>query len=133
MYFNIRYFLLSVILFLTEAYIATYVHDAFIRPFFGDLLVVILIYCAVKAFINMPVVKVTLLVLAFAYSIELSQYFHIVQTLGLEHSKIATTIIGSYFSFIDILMYTAGAVAIIATEKTAQKLKRHETVTEQQA
>ncbi len=131
MYLNKRYLLFALLLFFTEVYIATYVHDAFIRPFFGDLLVVILLYCGVKAFFNLPVVKATLLVLAFAYLIELSQYFHFVKILGLERSKIATTIIGSYFSVIDILMYTAGAVVVIATEKAAQKFKHYETATEQ--
>ena len=127
MFLNKRYLLLTILLFLAEAYIAKYVHDDFIRPFFGDLLVVVLLYCAVRTVVNIPVFKATLLVLTIAYLIEISQHFHLARLLGIEHSRLAALLIGSYFSIIDMLMYTAGALIIIITENTAQKLKHHET------
>ena len=39
--FNKTYFLLTILLFCTEVIIALFVHDNFIRPYFGDVLVVI--------------------------------------------------------------------------------------------
>lgn len=127
MHINKRYLLFAAVLFLTEVCIARDVHDGFIRPFFGDLLAVILLYCAVRTVSTLPVFKATLLVLTVAYLIELSQYFHLAKLLGLEHSRLAALLIGSYFSFTDLLMYTAGALIIILIESTAQKLNHHET------
>jgi hypothetical protein len=50
MAFNKTYSLLALTFFTTEVLIGTYMHDAIIRPYGGDFLVVILIYCIVKSF-----------------------------------------------------------------------------------
>ena len=71
--FERKYFFSAMILFLVEVFIALFVHDNFIRPFFGDVLVVILIYCFIKSFINSPVVVTAVAVLLFAYAIEVLQ------------------------------------------------------------
>ena len=49
--FNKTYFLLALLLLLAEVLIALYLHDALIRPYGGDFLVVILLYCFVKSFV----------------------------------------------------------------------------------
>lgn len=41
-------------LFIVETLIALFLRDAFIRPYMGDVLVVILIYCFVRIFITEP-------------------------------------------------------------------------------
>jgi len=46
--FNKYYFALAALLFVTEVLIARYVTNNFIRSYFGDVLVVILIHCFVK-------------------------------------------------------------------------------------
>ncbi|MGZ3757830.1 MAG: ribosomal maturation YjgA family protein [Mucilaginibacter sp.] len=111
------YFLLAVILFAIEVYIGTYMHDAIIRPYGGDFLVVILIYCFVKSFFNTSPFVTACRVLAFAYVVEVSQYFHLVTLLGWEHSKAAAIIMGTSFSFTDLLMYTLGIGAVLLLEK----------------
>lgn len=117
--FNVKYFLLTILLFLIEVAIALYVHDKIIRPYIGDVLVVILIYCFVKSFINSPVFKTALSVLIFSYVIEILQYFEYVKLLGLENSKLANVVMGNYFAGIDLLAYTAGAVLILFFEYKA--------------
>ncbi|WP_257236683.1 DUF2809 domain-containing protein [Nostoc sp. 'Peltigera malacea cyanobiont' DB3992] len=72
--FNKRYFYLTLILFLIEICIAVFVNDSFIRPFIGDVLVVILIYCFVKTFWNIHSSIAALSVLAFSCAIEILQY-----------------------------------------------------------
>ena len=79
--FNPKYFLLTILLFVTEVLIAVYLHDGFIRPYFGDFLVVILIYCFVKSFANIPVIKTAVGVLLFSYFVEMTQYFKLVKWL----------------------------------------------------
>lgn len=110
--FNRTYFIFAVLLFITEVIIAMYVRDAIIRPYGGDFLVVILIYCAVRSCINISVTAAAIGTLLFAYGIEILQYFHIVNLLGLQDSKIASIVIGTGFEWMDLLMYTAGIVLV---------------------
>lgn len=91
-------------------------HDAIIRPYGGDFLVVILLYCMVKTCVNTPPPITACGVLVFAYLIEISQYFHLVEVLGWEHSKIACTVMGTFFSFIDLLAYTLGILFVLTVE-----------------
>ena len=80
--FNKTYFALAVLLFIIEVLIALYQHDNFVRSYGGDFLVVILLYCFIKSFIVKPVIKTAIAVLIFAYSVEISQYFHLIKLLG---------------------------------------------------
>lgn len=122
--FDKRYFTLALALFVVEVLIALYVDDKIVRPYVGDFLVVILIYCAIRTFIKTSPLKVTVAVLLFAYTLELLQYFKIVKILGLQHNKIASTIIGTGFAWIDLVAYTLGALAIILLERRTQMFRR---------
>ena len=119
--FNKRYFILTIILFATEVLIALFVHDYFIRPYFGDVLVVMLIYCFIKSFLYTPSIPTAMAVLLFAFFIESMQYFEIVKALGLEHNKIAATVIGNSFAWMDILAYIAGVVLLLFIEAAVKK------------
>jgi hypothetical protein len=121
--FSLPYFLLAALLFITEVLIALYMHDAFIRPFGGDFLVVILIYCFVKAFFNTPVLVTSIAVLLFAYAVEISQYFHLVYVLGLGSSSLAKALLGTSFSFTDLCMYTLGIITVLVAEHLKTSLK----------
>jgi len=122
--FNRTYFFLAIALFLVEVFIGTYVHDSIIRPYGGDYLVVMLIYCFVKAFLDTPVIATATGVLLFAYAIEGLQYLHIVRWLGLEQHKLARIIIGTSFAWSDIVAYTLGIITLIALEYTLKKKHR---------
>jgi len=115
--FNIRYFVLTIILLLVEVLIGVYVHDAFIRPHFGDFLVVILLYCFVKSFVKAPVLPLALAVLLFSFVIETLQYFHFISFLGLQDSTLARMVLGSSFAWSDLVAYTLGIVVIMIAEK----------------
>lgn len=115
--FNKKYFALFLLLFAIETLIAIYINDSFIRPYFGDVLVVILIYCFVKSFVDWPVFPVAAGVLAFAFAIEGLQYLNIIETLGLQHNRIARTVIGTSFSWEDMLCYTAGFLIVLIIDK----------------
>jgi hypothetical protein len=119
--FNKLYFTLAVLLFGIEILIAKFAHDPIIRPYVGDLLVSILIYCFVKSFLHTPVLPTALGVLLFSYAIEVMQYFHIVNRLGLQNSKTASTVIGTSFEWIDLVAYTAGIALVLYLEKVINK------------
>jgi hypothetical protein len=114
--FNIKYALLTLSIFLIELYIGLYVHDAYIRPYGGDFLIAILIYCFVRTFLQSPLFITTAGVLLFCYAVEISQYFHLINLLGLEKSKVARLILGTSFSWTDMLMYTLGIILVVMVE-----------------
>jgi hypothetical protein len=111
------YFLAAGLLLLVEVLIAVFIHDRFIRPYFGDYLVVIFLYCLLRSIVRMPVLPAALAVLVFSYLIEIMQYYNLVNLLGLSHSKIARIIIGTGFSWWDMVAYTLGIATVIAWER----------------
>jgi hypothetical protein len=117
LHFNRRYFLSAIILLVVEICIAKFVHDKIIRPYIGDFLVVILIYCLVKAFFNTPVLATAIGVLLFSYAVETAQYFNIVGILGLQNCRLAKIIIGSAFEWADIMVYSLGILVVIGAEE----------------
>jgi hypothetical protein len=121
--FNKSYFALTFLLFIIEFIIGAEIHDAIIRPYGGDFLVVILVYCFIKSFVNVPVFKTACGVLLFAYIVETSQYFQLVNRLGLQQSKIAKILLGTCFSFTDLLSYTLGILLVIVVENVHSSMK----------
>lgn len=118
------YLLATVGLFLTEVAIALFVNDRIVRPYIGDLLVVILIYTFCKIFIRGNYFVVAIAVLLFAFFVEGLQYIGLVEKLGLADNKVARTIIGNKFNTIDLLMYFLGFVVVIATEYLIRSRKQ---------
>jgi hypothetical protein len=111
-----KYFFVAGLLFITEISIALFLHDNFIRPYVGDYLVVILIYCFFMSFVAAPIWKIAFATLLFSYLIETLQYFNLVGILGLQDSRIANIIIGNSFAWADILAYTLGVFTVIGIE-----------------
>jgi hypothetical protein len=114
--FQMKYFILTIILFFSEIIITLFFHDRFVRPYFGDFLVVILIYCFFKSFLKISVLKLSFSVLLFSYLIEMLQFFNYVKFLGLQNSRFANIILGNSFAWTDILAYTIGIWIVILTE-----------------
>jgi hypothetical protein len=115
--FKKNYFAITVLLFFTEILIALFVTDSFIRPYFGDVLVVILIYCLVKSFLQIDIFPLAVGVLAFSFFIEFLQYLNIIEQLGLGNSGLAKTIIGNSFSWKDNIAYLTGFLIVLLAEK----------------
>lgn len=107
---RIVYLSLSIILFLIELFIALFVHDRFIRPYFGDVLVVILVYSAVRVIFPEKPRLLPIYVFIFAVLVEVSQYLDLAELLG--GGVILSTIIGTSFSWLDILCYFVGTLLI---------------------
>ncbi|MGI4870288.1 MAG: DUF2809 domain-containing protein [Janthinobacterium lividum] len=119
--FSPRYFLLTVLLLLTEMGIALFMHDKIIRPYAGDFLVVILLYCIVRSLVAVPAGAVVLSVLLFSYLIEIGQRFNMVGHLDLAHSRLARIVLGTSFSWSDMVAYTLGAGVVWAVERYLER------------
>jgi len=114
--FRRPYFLWAVFLFIVEVLIAVLLNDRFIRPTLGDYLVVILLYCFVRAFLKLSPLKIAIGVLIFAFIVETTQYFHLIVALGWEKSKVAKAFIGGSFDWFDIIAYTLGIMTVLIIE-----------------
>jgi hypothetical protein len=121
--FNKNYFFLTIILFSIEVVIALFIKDSVIRPFIGDVLVVILIYCFLRIFLNVNYRKAAPGVLLFACLIEILQYFDYVKLLGLEHNRVLSVMMGRTFEWLDFAAYFVGFLLIILTESFINKRK----------
>ncbi|MDX1629886.1 MAG: DUF2809 domain-containing protein [Fulvivirga sp.] len=115
--FNRNYFGLTVVLFVIELFIAMHVEDSFVRPYLGDVLVVILMYCFFRSFIRQSAFEIAMTVLFIAFAIEWLQLFHIVKLLGLESYTIARIVLGTTFAWFDLIAYTVGILIVLITEK----------------
>ena len=104
--------------------IALFVKDTLVRPFIGDCLVVVLIYCFVRIFLNVNYRWAAIGVLIFACMIEILQYFDYVKLLGLEHNRILSVAMGRTFEWLDFAAYFAGFLLIIISERLYE---RHQT------
>lgn len=105
---RIYYFQGFVFLFIIEVLIASFVTDSFVRPYLGDFLVVILIYCFLMAISRISVIKGLTVVLLFSFSVEFFQLIDIVKVLQYQPPKIVMIVLGSSFSVWDLMAYTLG-------------------------
>ena len=116
------------LLLLTEVLIALFVHDGFVRPYLGDVFVVILLFCLIRIFVPRGLRLLPLYLFLFAAAVEISQYFHFVSLIGLAGNKPAETIFGTSFSVWDIVCYLAGCLvcALIDFRRTGKQNIRKE-------
>ena len=105
------------VLFAVECLIALYVRDRFIRPYVGDMLVVILIYFFIRILLPEGIRRLPLWVFLFAAAVEVSQYFHLAALPGVEHIRAARLILGSTFDWKDIGCYGVGCLLLAGMEK----------------
>ena len=104
-----------------EILIALFVRDAFIRPYGGDILVTVLLCCFGRIFFPEKPKLLPLWVFLFAVMVEAGQYFDFVTLLGLGHSNFFRILLGSTFSWADILCYGAGCTLFGLTDRICKK------------
>ena len=118
-----KYLVVTVILLLIEVLIALFVHDNFIRPYVGDMLVVIVVYTFVRMFIVQKCKMLPLYVFIFAALVEILQYFELVKRLGLSDNRFLRVLIGSVFDIKDIICYGIGCIILGGYEYYLYKRK----------
>lgn len=109
---RIKYLIATMILLTIEVLIALFVHDTFIRPYIGDVLVVIVIYSFVRIFIPDKIKLLPLYIFIFAAGVEVLQLFNIVDVLGLGDIRFFRILIGSVFDITDIICYAVGCIIL---------------------
>jgi len=115
--YNKFYFKAFILLFLVEVAIDIFFKEGFIRHTFGDFLVVILLYCVFRSFIETKVWHLAISTLFIAYLIEFLQLTDFLEVIGLAHSKWANLIFGNSFSTGDLAAYSLGIITVQILEK----------------
>lgn len=118
------YAIATFILLVTEVLIALFVHDGFVRPYVGDVLVVAVIYTFIRIFLPEKCPLLPLFVFIFAAAVEVSQYFRLVELLGLGNNRFFRVLIGSVFDWKDILCYAIGCLILGAYEIIIRKKRK---------
>ncbi len=95
------------ILLVIEVLIALFVHDRFVRPYLGDVIVVIVVYCFVRIWEPKRFRLLPLWVFCFAVCVEILQYVRIVEILGVQDNAFLRTVIGTSFSWGALTVFTA--------------------------
>ena len=110
------YALFAVVLFAIEVVIAVFVRDAFVRPILGDVLAVMFVYCALLSVFTIRQRTAALIAFAIAVVIEIMQYLDALTWLRLEDNQIARIVLGTTFTWGDIVAYVVGALASLIAD-----------------
>ncbi|QEH69058.1 DUF2809 domain-containing protein [Cellulosilyticum sp. ST5] len=118
---RIKYLITFTILLCIEILIAICVHDTFIRPYVGDLLVVVVLYCIVRVIIPDKYRLMPFWIFVFAAFIECLQYLKWVERLGIENNAFLRILMGATFDWKDIVCYGIGCILLGIYEWLIQK------------
>lgn len=114
--FQPYYFAVFYTLLLIEIAIALFLKTGFIRHTVGDFLVVILLYCFIKSFMDIKPILLAITVLIIAFIIEFLQLANILDLLNLRENTFISTVFGTSFSIQDLIAYTLGVVFVFASD-----------------
>jgi len=121
--FSKIYFFLFLTLLIIEVCIAYFLKTGFIRHSFGDFLVVIMLYCLLKSFINIKPLYLALFVFFISFCIEFLQLFNLLEKLALTENKIAKIVLGNTFHINDLIAYTLGIITVLIIEYQRTSLR----------
>lgn len=110
------YIVLFLVLMTVETVIALCVHDEFVRPYVGDMLVVWVVYSFVRIVIPVKVKLLPFYVFLFAACVEGLQYFNLVSLLGLSDNRLARIVLGSVADVKDVGCYAIGCLLLAGWE-----------------
>lgn len=119
---RVIYIVLTILLLMVEVLIALFVHDRIVRPYIGDMLVVVVIYTFIRIWIPDALRLLPLYVFLFATGVEILQYFNLVELLGVSDNRFLRILLGTSFDWKDILCYAVGAVLVWAVERKIRHL-----------
>lgn len=96
-----------------EILIALFVHDEFVRPYFGDVLAVVCVYFFTRVILPEKPRYLSVFVTAFAFLVELVQLTPLSEVLPSPLS----VIVGGTFDFKDLACYLAGGAVCFLIDR----------------
>lgn len=104
-----------------EVCIALFVHDAFVRPYVGDMLVTLLLCCMCRVILPDKIRLLPVFVFLFAACVEIGQYFDVVALMGLTDNRFLSIALGRTFSWMDLVCYAIGCVAAFVLDEVIRR------------
>lgn len=114
---RLMYIFTFIILTAAEVLIALYVHDSFVRPYIGDVLVMGVLYCLIRSFLPDGIRLLPLWLFLVGILAEVLQYFNLSYVLSLQDNVFIRILLGSTFDLKDVACYGAGCLIISILEK----------------
>lgn len=118
---KVYYILTFLVLLIIEIVIALFVDDRFIRPFVGDILIVILMYTFIRGVHQKLIKFLPIYLLLFAIAVEVIRYFHLIEIFNLQDNALISIIVGNTFDTKDILCYLLGTTILLTWEKIEKR------------
>ncbi len=118
---RLPYIILTIMLLTVEVLIGAFVHDDFVRPFVGDMLVAVLL-CTMGRVVFLKWRWLPLAVLLLATVVELSQLLELDRLLGIKGTVLGTAL-GSTFDVADLICYTVGCGMFFVCEIGIRRFK----------
>ena len=100
------YFIAFAVILLIEILIGAFVHDQFIRPYLGDVLVTVLLCCLGRCILPKAEKLLPLGIFLLALIVECAQLIHIPALEG----TLLGIILGSTFDWMDLICYAVGCL-----------------------
>ena len=97
-----------------EVCIALFVRDSFVRPYLGDVLAVIFVYCAARTAFPKKPQLLSLWVTGFSILVELIQLTDFSRIFG--ENSVFSVIVGATFDVKDLLCYAVGGVICLGMD-----------------
>lgn len=120
---RMMYAVIFFILVAVEVVIGVFVHDSFVRPYLGDVIIVIVLYALARIIILEKYPFLPLGIFVFSVTAEILQGFHIVDILGVKN-PVLRAIIGTSFDWKDIVCYGVGCILLGIYEFVSRKTKK---------
>lgn len=108
---------------IAEILIGKYVHDSFVRPYVGDMLVVMVVYCLVRTVFPEKIKLLPLYVFLFAAAVEVLQGAGLARIPFIAQRPLLKVIFGSVFDWKDVACYAAGCAAVWGIEALIKGIK----------
>lgn len=99
------------VLLATEVCIALFVHDSFVRPYLGDVLAVVTVYCGARIVFPQRFGWLSAAVMALAVGVELLQLTNLSALFG--EGSFMAVLLGSTFDPHDLLCYAVGGTVCV--------------------
>ena len=120
---RIGYLICFLLLLAVEFYIGIFVHDRFVRPYVGDVIVVIVLYALIRIFFLEKPACLSLWILLFAVFVEITQIYPLVDLLEIKN-RFLRVLMGTSFAWEDLVAYAAGTVITFLWDLRLMKRNR---------
>lgn len=107
-------------LFAVEVLIAL-IGEGFLRHTIGDVLATALVYAAILSIFNWRPLVAAFAAFTFSVCVEIVQAVDLIELLNLGSSAIARIVLGTTFSWLDIIAYGTGAAGAYVIDRTVRK------------